>query len=63
VDYAPVVYRLVWMKKYEQDLYKNISMICDLQTYLVWKLTGTFRTSTASADPLGLFDIKKKLLV
>lgn len=59
-DYAPVVYRLAWMKKHEPDLFSKISMVCDVQTWLVWKLTNTFRTSWASADPLGLFDLKNK---
>jgi sugar (pentulose or hexulose) kinase len=59
-DYAPVVYRLAWMKKYEPVLFKQIGMICDVHTYLNWKLTGEFKTSWASADPLGLFDLEKK---
>ena len=59
-DYAPVVYRLAWMKKYEPALFKNIGMICDVHTYLVWKLTDSFKTSWASADPLGFFDLKNK---
>ncbi len=59
-DYAPVVYRLAWMKKQEPELFRKIGMICDVQTYLVWKLTGSFRTSWASADPLGLFDMRKR---
>jgi sugar (pentulose or hexulose) kinase len=61
VDYAPVVYRLAWMKKNEPSLFRNISMICDVHAFLVWKLTGAFKTSTASADPLGLFDLKNKI--
>ncbi len=60
VDYAPVVYRLAWMKKHEPALFKRIGMICDVHTYLVWKLTNAFKTSWASADPLGIFDLKKK---
>ena len=60
VDYAPVVYRLAWMKKHEPDQFKNIHMICDVHAYLVWKLTQAFKTSWASADPLGLFDLKNK---
>jgi sugar (pentulose or hexulose) kinase len=59
-DYAPVVYRLSWMKKLEPELFKNIGMICDVHTYIVWKLTNAFKTSWASADPLGLFDLKNK---
>lgn len=60
VDYAPVVYRLAWMKNHEPDLFRKMAMICDVQTYLVWKLTGEFKTSWASADPFGLFDLKNK---
>jgi sugar (pentulose or hexulose) kinase len=59
-DYAPVVYRLAWMKKNEPALFKKIGMICDVHTFIVWKLTGSFKTSWASADPLGLFDLKNK---
>jgi sugar (pentulose or hexulose) kinase len=59
-DYAPVVYRLAWMKKYEPALFKKIGMICDVNTFIVWKLTGEFKTSWASADPLGLFDLNNK---
>lgn len=60
VDYAPVVYRLAWMKKHEPDLFHEIHKICDVQSYLVSRLTGHFRTSWASADPLGLFDIRRR---
>ena len=61
VDFAPVAYRLAWMKKHEPSIYKKIHRIFDVQSYLVWKLTGFFKTSWASADPLGLFDLKKKI--
>jgi xylulokinase len=59
-DYAPVVYRLAWMKRHEPDLFRKIRMVCDVHTWLVWKLTRSFKTSWASADPLGLFDLKNK---
>ena len=60
VDYAPVVYRLAWMRCHEPGLYKKIGMVCDVDTYLVWKLTGEFRTSQASACPLGVFDLARR---
>ena len=59
-DYAPVVYRLAWMKDNESDLFSKVSRFCDVHTYLVNKLTGIFRTSWASADPMGLFDLENK---
>jgi sugar (pentulose or hexulose) kinase len=60
VDYAPVVYRLAWMKKKEADLFKKINKVCDVNTYLVHKLSDSYKTSWASADPLGLFDLNNK---
>ncbi len=60
VDYAPVVYRLAWLKKHEKEQYKKISMVADVHTYITWKLTGKFKTSWSSADPLGMFDLKNK---
>jgi sugar (pentulose or hexulose) kinase len=59
-DYAPVVYRLAWMKKHEPLLFKRIHMICDVHTYLVSRLANTYKTSWASADPLGLYDLKNR---
>jgi xylulokinase len=60
VDYAPVVYRLAWMKNNEVELLKKTYMVCDVHTYLVKKLTGSYKTSWSSADPLGVFDLKNK---
>jgi xylulokinase len=48
------------MKRHEPELFKNIGMICDVHAYIVWKLTNAFKTSWASADPFGLFDLKNK---
>lgn len=59
-DYAPVVYRLAWLKKNEPVAFNRIHKICDVHAYLVWKLTGSFSTSWASADPLGLLDLRHK---
>jgi len=59
-DYAPVAYRLAWMKEHEGDLFGKVHKFCDVQAYLVYKLTGQFRTSWASADPLGIFDLENK---
>lgn len=34
--------------------------LCDVHAFLVWRLTGEFATSLASADPLGLVDLEKR---
>ena len=59
-DYAPVVYRLAWMKRHEPGRFRKIRMVCDVQSFIVRALTGSWATSWASADPLGLFDVERK---
>lgn len=60
-DYAPVVYRLAWMKEHENELYRKVFKFSDVNSYLVQRLTGHYKTSWASADPLGIFDIENKI--
>jgi sugar (pentulose or hexulose) kinase len=59
-DMAPVAYRIAWMLRWEPERFRATSMFADVHAYLVWRLTGDFRTSWASADPLGLFDMERK---
>jgi xylulokinase len=59
-DVAPVAYRIAWMLRSEPELFRSTKIFADVHSYLVWRLTGAFQTSWASADPLGLFDMEKK---
>jgi len=59
-DMGPVAYRLAWMLRWEKEQFRATAMFADVHSYLVWRLTGTFSTSWASADPLGLFDMQAK---
>ena len=56
-DITPVCYRLAWMRRTEPERYRRIAKVADVQTYLVFLLTGAFRTGSPSADPLGLYDM------
>lgn len=60
-DYAPVVYRLAWMKEHENELFRRVFKFSDVHSYLVQRLTGQYKTSWASADPLGIFDLENKI--
>ena len=60
-DMAPVAYRIAWMLRSEPELFKSAKIFADVHSYLVWRFTGEFQTSWASADPLGLFDMEKKV--
>jgi sugar (pentulose or hexulose) kinase len=59
-DIAPAAYRIAWMLRHEPELFRRTAMFADVHAYLAWRLTGGFRTSWASADPLGLFDLERK---
>jgi xylulokinase len=59
-DMAPVAYRIAWMLRHEKELFCRTTMFADVQGYLAFRLTGLFRTSWASADPLGLFDMERR---
>ncbi len=59
-DLAPVAYRLAWMLRHEDQLFRRTAIFADVHAYLAWRLTGSFQTSWASADPLGLFDMERK---
>ena len=60
-DVAPVAYRIAWMLRHEEELFRRTTMFADVHAYLVWRLTGHFQTSWASADPLGLFDMERRI--
>jgi len=59
-DMAPVAYRIAWMLRHEKELFRRTTMFADVHAYLAWRLIGSFRTSWASADPLGLFDMERR---
>ena len=61
VDMAPVAYRLAWMLRHEPAGYARTAIFADVHGYLAWRLTGRFQTSWASADPLGLFDMRGRV--
>ena len=59
-DLAPVAYRIAWMLRHEPDLFRRTAMFADVHGYLAWRLSGSFQTSWAGADPLGLFDMERR---
>ena len=60
VDTAPVLYRLRWLNKHKPQILAKTHRILDVQGYLVYRLTGTAKTSWTSADPFAAFDIEQK---
>jgi xylulokinase len=59
-DLTPCVYRYLWVKRHQPDIYARIACFADVQCFLVRQLTGHLRTGWISADPMGLFDLEAK---
>lgn len=57
-DVTPCLYRLQWMRKHEPEHFARFGMITEVHAYLAYRLTGSFVTSTASADPAAFLDMR-----
>jgi sugar (pentulose or hexulose) kinase len=53
----PSVTKIVWLMQREPELVARTVKFLDAHAFLVHRLTGAFRTSIASADPMGLVDM------
>lgn len=54
---TPGWYKLLWLAENEPDTMDRVTKVVDLHGFIVHRLTGQWRTSVASADPLGLVDL------
>jgi len=50
-------YKLAWLKENEPRVFENTFKVVDVHSYLVNRLTGEWRTSYGSVDPLGVLDL------
>lgn len=58
---TPSLYKLLYLfERGAPELDKHRARLLDVHAFLVWRLTGRFVTSLASADPLGLVDMRAK---
>lgn len=57
LDILPCLYRIIWMAEQEPDIFARAARFAEVHGYLAYRLTGQWRTSTASADPTGLLDM------
>jgi sugar (pentulose or hexulose) kinase len=54
----PSVTKIAWLMQNEPELVARTHKFLDAHAFLVHRLTGAFRTSIASADPMGLVDMQ-----
>lgn len=59
-DTTPAIYKLAWLSRHEPDVLRQAHRVGDVQAYLAWRLTGRWATSLASADTLGLLDLRQE---
>ncbi|WP_285727579.1 xylulokinase [Psychromicrobium xiongbiense] len=55
---TPSFYKLAWLARYEPEVMAATAHIAEVHACLSYRLTGEFATSTASADPMGLMDVR-----
>jgi len=58
LDVIPCLYRIMWLMENEPALLARADLIADVHAYLGFHLTGRWVTSTPSADPMGLLDMR-----
>jgi xylulokinase len=58
-DTTPALYKLLWLREHEPETLDRTRWVVDVHAFLVHRLTGMWRTTTACADPLGLIDMER----
>jgi xylulokinase len=59
-DTTPALYKLLWLREHEPETLRRTRWVADVHAFLVNRLTGSWRTTTACADPLGLIDMERQ---
>ena len=50
-DTTPSLYKLLWLREHEPETIERTRWVVDVHAFLVNRLTGGWRTTTACADP------------
>ena len=58
LDVIPCLYRMIWLREHEPEIFAQTEKIAEVHGYLAFRLTGRWATSTASADPMGVLDMR-----
>ncbi len=55
---TPGFYKMMWLREHEPNTLERTAKVVDVHAFLVHSMTGHWRTSWATADPLGLVDMQ-----
>lgn len=58
VAMTPSLPKILWLQAHEPDMLRRAHKIVEVHAFLVWHLTGQWKTSWACADPMGLVDLR-----
>ncbi|MER8772022.1 FGGY-family carbohydrate kinase [Mesorhizobium sp. M0815] len=58
LDVIPCLYRMIWFREEEPEIFARVERMAEVHGYLVFRLSGLWVTSTASADPMGILDMR-----
>ena len=56
-DTTPALYKLAWLARNEPAMLAGAARVAEVHAFLAERLTGSWATSTGSADSLGLLDL------
>jgi xylulokinase len=59
LDVQPCLYRVIWLMQHEPAAFARAHVIADVHAFLGYCLTGRWATSIASADPMGMLDMRR----
>lgn len=54
---TPSIPKILWLRKHEPAIFERTYKYLDAHAYLVFKMTGQFKTGWGCADPMGVFDM------
>ncbi len=57
---TPAIYKMAWVKEQSPEIFGQADRVVDVLCAIAFHLTGRWVSSTASADSLGLFDIRTR---
>ena len=60
IDIIPSIFKIEWIKHNERNIFNKTYKFLDVQSFLIWFLIKEFKTSWASSDSSGVFDVKNK---
>ena len=55
---TPGWYKMLWLREHEPNTLDQAAKVVDVHAFLVYRMTGHWRTSWATADPMGLVDME-----